>query len=335
MSRSGITRRTLIAAASVWAACPQITSAQPSQSVRRIAILMQFRAEDAEDSEGQRRLAAFVDALKQLGWSDGKNARIDIRWGAEDPILARRYAAELVALAPDVILTAGTVSTAAMQETTRSLPVVFSNVADALGAGFVVNLAHPGGNMTGFMNYDFSLAGKWLELLKQVAPRVTRVGVLGMRGNAASIAQFAAIQIATGPLGIDVHSLIAHDADEIEHAVTAFASLPNGGIVGTAGAENLHGDLILALAERYKLPAIWLLRSTVAAGGLASYGPDRIDQLQRAAGYVDRILKGDKAGDLPVQSPTKFNLVINLKTAKALGLFVPAALLASADEVIE
>lgn len=332
MSRPEITRRTFTGLASGVIAWPRIARAQQSPSARRIAILMQFTAEAAE---GQRRVAAFLLALKQLGWSDGTNARIDIRWGAEEPKLERRYAAELVALSPDVILGSGTSSTAALQEATRTVPIVFVGVADVVGAGFVENLAHPGGNITGFMNYEFSLAGKWLELLKRIAPGVTRVGILRDPAISASLAMFAAMQIAAGPLGVEVHALNTHSADELERAIAAFARLPNGGLLSTAGAENLHRDLIIALAERYKLPAVYLLRSSVAAGGLAAYGPDRIDQLRRAAGYVDRILKGEKPGDLPVQSPTKFNLVINLKTAKALGLTIPAAVLASADEVIE
>ena len=332
MSHFRMSRRDLLAITSVGAGWPRIVSAQQPQPVRRIAILMQF---GAEDPEGQQRVAAFVDALKQLGWSDGQNVQIDIRWGSEDPNLERRLAAELIALSPDVILSSGTVSTATMQEATRAVPIVFVNVADAVGAGFVDSLTHPGGNSTGFTNYEFSVAGKWLELLKKLAPSVNRVGVLRNPANSASIAMFAAMQIAASSLGVEVHPINARHASEIEDAIMAFARHPNGGMVGTAGVENVHRDLIVALAERCKLPAVYLLHSTVKAGGLAAYGPDRIDQVRRAAGYIDRILRGDRPGDLPVQSPTKFNLAINLQTAKALGLVIPAAILAGADEVIE
>jgi putative ABC transport system substrate-binding protein len=288
----------------------------------------------ADDPDGQACVATFQQALQQLGWSDGGNVRIDTRWGANDVDRDRRYAAELAALAPDVVLAAGTLSVAALQHVTRTLQIVFVQVSDPVGAGLVDTLARPGGSTTGFMIFEYSLSGKWLELLKQIAPRVTRAGVLRDSANPAGIAQFGAIQAAAQSLGVEVSPLSVHDAAEIERAVAAFARSANGGLIVTGSAE-VHHDLITTLAVRYKLPAVYNDRIFVVDGGLISYGPDRMDQFRRAAGYVDRILKGEKPADLPVQAPTKYELTINLKTAKALGLDVPATLLARADEVIE
>ena len=332
MSHPGLSRRRLLALASLSGAWPRLLRAQQAQPRRRIAVLVQFKK---DEPEGERRVAAFMDELKQLGWRGDENVLIDMRWAAENPALERRYASELVGLAPDVILASGTASTVAMQEVTQSVPIVFVNVADATGAGFVDNLAHPGGNSTGFTLYEFSLAGKWLEILKQMAPSVTRVGVLTNNAILASVGQFAAIQIAAAPLGVEVRSLNARDANELERGIAAFAHLSHGGLVATGGVENLYRDTVIALAGRYRLPAVYVQGATATAGGLVAYGPDRIDQFRRAAGYVNRILKGEKPGDLPVQAPTKYEMVINLKTAKALGLAVPPSLLARADKVIE
>jgi putative tryptophan/tyrosine transport system substrate-binding protein len=325
-------RRQFIALIGGAAAWPLAAGAQqPQQQMRRIGVLMN-RA--ADDPDGQACVATFQQTLQQLGWSDGGNVRIDTRWGANDVDRDRRYAAELAALAPDVVLAAGTLSVAALQHVTRSLQIVFVQVSDPVGAGLVDTLARPGGSTTGFMIFEYSLSGKWLELLKQIAPRVTRAGVLRDSANPAGIAQFGAIQAAAQSLGVEVSPLSVHDAAEIERAVAAFARSANGGLIVTGSAE-VHHDLITKLAVRYKLPAVYNDRIFVADGGLISYGPDRMDQFRRAAGYVDRILKGEKPADLPVQAPTKYELTINLKTAKALGLDVPATLLARADEVIE
>jgi putative tryptophan/tyrosine transport system substrate-binding protein len=324
-------RRQFIALIGGAAAWPLAAGAQQPEQMRRIGVLMN-RA--ADDPDGQACVATFQQTLQQLGWSDGGNVRIDTRWGANDVDRDRRYAAELAALAPDVVLAAGTLSVAALQHVTRSLQIVFVQVSDPVGAGLVDTLARPGGSTTGFMIFEYSLSGKWLELLKQIAPRVTRAGVLRDSANPAGIAQFGAIQAAAQSLGVEVSPLSVHDAAEIERAVAAFARSANGGLIVTGSAE-VHHDLITKLAVRYKLPAVYNDRIFVADGGLISYGPDRMDQFRRAAGYVDRILKGEKPADLPVQAPTKYELTINLKTAKALGLDVPATLLARADEVIE
>jgi putative ABC transport system substrate-binding protein len=290
----------------------------------------------ADDPEGQGRVAAFQRALQRLGWTDGRNMRIDIRWGEDDVDRERRYAAELVALAPDIILAAGSLSVAALQHLTRTLPIVFVGVTDPVGAGLVDTLARPGRNTTGFMIYEYSLSGKWLELLKQIAPRVTRAAVLRDSANPANSMLFGAIQAAAQSLRVEVSPVSMSDAGGIEGAVAAFARSPDGGLIVTPSAwMSVHRDLIIALAARHKLPAVYPLRYMVTGGGLVSYGPDLVDQYRPAAGYVDRILKGAKPADLPVQAPTKYEMVINLKTAKALGLQVPQALLASADEVIE
>ena len=313
----------------IW---PFTAWAQQTDQIRRIGMLMNV----ADDREGQTRVAVFKQALQQLGWVDGRNVRIDIRWGANDVERDRRYATELAALTPDVLVASGTLSVTALQHVTRTLSIVFLNVSDPVGAGFVDSLARPGGNVTGFMLLEYSSSGKLLELLKQIAPNVTRAAVVRDPANPAGIAQFGAIQAAAQSVGVPVSPISVHDADEIERAVAAFARFANGGLIVTpSGSVSIHRDLIVALAVRHKLPAIYAYRFNVTEGGLISYGPDLDDQYRGAAGYVDRILKGEKPGDLPVQAPTKFELVINLKTAKALGLTVPPSLLSTADEVIE
>jgi len=311
---------------------PLVARAQQSEQMRRIGVLMNATA---DDPEGQAGVMAFQQAVQRLGWSDGGNVRIDMRWGANDVDRDRRYAAELVALAPDVVLASGSLSVAAVQRLSRTLPIVFVRVADPVGAGFVDYLARPGGNITGFMIFEYSLSVKWLELLKQIAPSVTRVAVLRDAANPAGIAQFGAIQAAAQPLGVDVSPIGVPNIGEIERSVAAFAGSANGGLIATGSASEVHHELIITLAARYKLPTVYNDRLQVTDGGLISYGPDRIDQLRRAASYVDRILKGEKPADLPVQEPTKYDLVINLKTAKALGLTIPPSLLATADAVIE
>ena len=320
----------LLSGAAVW---PLAARAQQSEQVRRIGMLIN-RA--AGDPETMGWIAAFQQALQQLGSSDGRNLQIEIRWGANDAELDRRYAAELVALAPDVILAAGSPGVAAMQKATRTLPIVFVHVTDPVGAGFIDTLAQPGGNTTGFMLLEYSASGKWLELLKQVAPGVTRVAVLRDSTNPAGSAQFAAIQATASSLRMAVSPIDVHKASDIERAVGAFARSGNGGLIltGSAGA-SVHRDLIVTLAARHKLPAVYPLRANVIGGGLISYGPSRVEQYKRAADYVDRILKGAKPADLPVQAPTKFEVVINLKTAKELGLTIPPTFLTTADEVIE
>jgi putative tryptophan/tyrosine transport system substrate-binding protein len=314
------------------AAWPLAAHAQQPEPMRRIGVLMNAVE---NKPQGQARVAAFRHALQQLGWSDGSNVRIDIRWGENNIDRERKYAVELVTLAPDVILAAGTMSVAALQRETRTTPIVFNNVSDPVGAGFVDNLARPGGNVTGFMIFEYSMSGKWLELLKQIVPRLTRAAVLRDSANPAGIAQFGAIRATGSSLRVDVSPIDVRNASEIERDVAAFARTVNGGLIVTGSAAEVHHDLIIALAARYMLPAVYNSRLEAADGGLISYGPDFVDQFRSAAGYVDRILKGEKPGDLPVQVPTKFELVINLKTAKGLGLTIPTSLLASADEVIE
>src|SRR5436309_5125681 len=315
-------------AAVLW---PLAANAQ-SDRVRRVGVLMYWAADDAE---GQARLAAFTQALKQLGWSDGRNLRIDTRWATADDI--RRHAAELAALAPDVLVAGtGTATVAPLLQATRAVPIVFALVIDPVGAGFVASLAQPGGNATGFTVYEYSMSGKWLELLKEMAPRVTRAAVLRDPAVASGIGQFGAVQIVPPSLGVEASPVDVRDAGEIERAVATFASGLNGGLIVTGSAFGIvHRKLITTLAARHKLPAVYSSRFYVTAGGLISYGPDTIDPFRRAAGYVDRIFKGEKPADLPVQAPTKYELVVNLKTAKALGLDVPATVLARADEVIE
>ena len=288
------------------------------------------------DPDGQARVRAFVDALQQLGWTDNRNVRLDIRWAAKS-VDSDKYAAELVSLTPDVIFATGSMNLAAVQRMTHSVPIVFANVIDPVGAGFVASLARPGGNTTGFSAFEYSLSGKWLELIKELAPNVTRIGVLRDSSLAAGIGQYAVIQaLAPQSLGAELTPIDARDPSEIERAITAFARERNGGLIVTGSpAVSNHHKLIIALALQYRLPNVYGFRYYPASGGLASYGPDVIDAHRRAAGYVDRILKGEKPADLPVQTPTKYELVINLKTAKALAITVPQAVLARADEVIE
>jgi putative ABC transport system substrate-binding protein len=307
-------------------------AARAQQTARRIGVLMNGAPDDAEV---RARLAAFQDGLQQLGWTNGRNVRIDTRWASD--VGVNRGAEELVALGPDVILASASLSLAALQRITRSVPIVFANVVDPVGAGFVASLARPGGNTTGFSAFEYSLAGKWLEVLKEIAPSVTRVAVLRDPALAAGIGQFAAIQaLAPASLGVELTPIDVRDPGEIERAIGAFAREQNGGLIVTGSQSQLtHRNLIISLATRYRLPNIHAYRYYAAAGGLASYGPDPIDAHKRAAGYVDRILKGEKPADLPVQAMTKYALVINLKTAKTLGLTVPPLLLARADEVIE
>jgi putative ABC transport system substrate-binding protein len=314
-------------AAAAW---PLAGRAQQQGKIPRIGVLMN-RA--ANNPEGQARLAAFQQGLQQLGWIDGRDVRIDIRWGEDDADRERKYAAELVALAPDVILASGTVSVAAIQQASRSVPIVFASVTDPVGAGFVDSLAQPGGNATGFMIYEYSLGSKWLQLLKELAPNVTRVGIMRNAANPAGVAVFSALQNAAQSFGIEARPINTRDPPEIERSIAAFAR-PNSGLIVTPGT-NLHRDLINAIAARNKLPAIYGNRYDVTAGGLISYANDFDEQFRQAASYVDRILKGEKPADLPVQAPTKYQLVINIKTANALGLEVPPTLLARADEVIE
>jgi len=325
-------RREFLALAGAAMSWPAGVRAQQPDRMRRIGMLMNV----ADDAEGQASVAAFKQAMEQLGWADGQNVRIDTRWGANDVDRDRRYATELAASSPDVIVAAGTLSVAALQRVTRTVPIVFNNVSDPVGAGFINSLARPGANITGFMLLEYSSSAKSLELLKDIAPSVTRAAVLRDPANPAGIAQFGAIQTAAQSLGVAVSPISVMDAGEIERAVTAFVNSGNGGLIVTpSGSVSNHRDLIVTLAARHKLPAIYAYRFNVADGGLMSYGPDLFDQYRGAAVYVDRILKGEKPGDLPVQAPTKFELVINLKTAKALGLTVPPSLLARADEVIE
>jgi len=316
--------------AGIW---PLAAHAQQPEPMRRIGVLMN-RA--ANDPDGQARLAAFKQNLQQLGWTDGGNVRVDTRWGEDDVERERRYAAELVALAPDVILASGTLSVAPLKRSSRTLPIVFVGVVDPVGGGIVDSLARPGGNATGFLVFEYSLGAKWLDLLRQIAPSVTRVAVLRDPDIPSGTAMFGVIQSAAQSVGLEVSPVGMRGAGEIERAVAEFARPAHGGLIVTPGASvSVHRDLIVTLAARHKLPAVYPYRFLVAAGGLMSYSPDQVDEFRRAAGYVDRILKGEKPGDLPVQAPTKYELVINLKTAKVLGLTMPQSLLASADEVIE
>jgi putative ABC transport system substrate-binding protein len=325
-------RRVFIAALGGAAAWPLAGRAQQPDRVRRIGALI-GAAQD--DPDTQARLAAFVQALAQLGWTDGRNLRIDYRWAAGNAENYRKYAAELVALAPDVVLAPG-FSVGPMIQATRTVPIVFVFTTDPVGSGFVDSLSRPGGNATGFMLFEFSLNAKWLELLKEIAPSVTRAAVLRDAAIPSGIGQFAVIQSVAPSVGVEVSPINIRDAGEIERAVTAFARGTNGGLIVAASAlATVHRDLIITLAALQKLPAVYFNRVFVTDGGLISYGADFNDQYRRAAGYIDRILKGEKPADLPVQAPTKYELVINLKTAKALGLDVPHSLLARADEVIE
>jgi putative tryptophan/tyrosine transport system substrate-binding protein len=329
-----IGRRELLAAlggaAALW---PLAARAQQSERTRRVGMLM-TQAQD--DPNGRARNKAFLEALEKLGWSIGGNVRIEYRWSAGDVERIRKDAADLAALAPNVILTNGAAGVAPLLQATRTVPVVFVLVADPVGAGFVDSLAHPGGNATGFSALEYGLGGKWLELLKEIAPGVTRAAIVRDPAISAGIGLFGAIQSAAASLGVEVTPVDVRDITQIEHALAAFARVPKGGVVVTASALALsRRDPLIALAAQHKLPAIYFTRDFVTAGGLAAYSPDTFEQYRRAAGYVDRILKGEKPADLPVQAPTKYDLVINLNTAKALGLDVPPSLLARADEVIE
>ncbi len=321
---------TLVGGAAVW---PIAARAQQREPMRRIGMLLPAASDDAEY---QAWVGAFHQALALLGWNIGRNLRIETRWATANAAEIRRHAAELAALAPDVILATGASTVGPLLQATRTVPVVFPYASDPVAAGFVDSLSRPGGNATGFLNYEYNLSAKWLELLKQIAPGVTRAAVLRDTAVGSGTSQFAVIQAAAPSLGVEVNPLNMRDAGEIERAIAAFAHSPNGGLIVTGGAAaTRHRDLIVMLAARHKLPAVYAERFYVTAGGLISYGADYLDQFRRAAGYVDRILRGEKPAELPVQAPTKYDLVINLKTARALGLTVPATLLARADEVIE
>ena len=316
-------------AAAAW---PLAARAQQGERMRRIGVLMSTAA---DDPEGRARISAFQVGLQQLGWTDGRNAQIEIRW-PQDGAEARKYAAELVALAPDVILATGVYAGSLLQQETRTVPIVFVLVADPVGAGFVASLARPGGTATGFSYSEYGISGKWLELLKEMSPGVTRVAVLRDTADPAGTGQWGAIQSVASSVGVELTPIGVRDPGEIERGVTEFARSPNVGLIVTAGGPVIvHRALIIALATRHRLPAVYFNRMYPAGGGLMSYGPETIDQYRREAGYVDRILKGEKPADLPVQAPVKYELVVNLKTAKALGLDVPPTLLARADEVIE
>jgi putative tryptophan/tyrosine transport system substrate-binding protein len=317
-------------AAAAW---PLAARAQQGERVRVIGVLLNTAA---DDMVFQTRVGAFLQGLALLGWTIGRNVRIEVRWSGGKADEARRYATELAALAPDVILAHGVSSVRPLLQATRTVPIVFPIASDPVGAGLVESLARPGGNATGFMSFEYTLSGKWLELLKDIAPGVTRVAVLQDPTQGGGSSAFAVIQAAAPSLGVEVTPVNLRDAPEIERALADFARTSNGGLIVTGSAlSNVHHKLIITLAARHKLPAIYLERSFAAGGGLISYGSDYIDHYRRAAGYVDRILKGEKPADLPVQAPTKYELVINLKTAKTLGLDVPPTLLARADEVIE
>jgi ABC-type uncharacterized transport system substrate-binding protein len=320
---------TLLGGAATW---PLTVGAQQPDRMRRIGVLDVLAH---NDPEGHARTAALLRTLQQLGWTDGRNVRIDHRWGANDPERIRGHAAELVALAPDVILAVGTLTVGPLLQATRTVPIVFVQVADPVGGGFVSSLAQPGGNATGFATFEYATSGKWPELLKEIAPRVTRAAVIRDPTRGPGIAQFAAIQAVAPSLGLEVSPIDARHSPEIERAIAAFARTSNGGLIVTGGGTALHRDLIITIAARHRLPAVYPFRYHVASGGLISYGPDTIDAFLRAGGYVDRILKGEKPAELPVQAPTKYDLVINLKTAKALGLEMPPTVLARANEVIE
>jgi putative ABC transport system substrate-binding protein len=333
MSIRQMRRRAFIAALGGAAVWPLAANTQQTDLVRRIGVLMPLAA---NDPEAQGRIAAFVQGLQQWGWTDGGNVRIETRWASGNADDTRKHAAELVELAPKVILATGSAAVAALQQATRIVPIVFVQIADPVGSGLVESLARPGGNATGFTLFEYGLSGKWLELLKEIEPRVTRAGVLRDTSIPGGTGQLGAIQSVAQSLGVELRPIGVSDVGEIERAIAAFARSPNGGLIVTASVvANVHRDLLIKLAARHRLPAVYSDRVFVTGGGLVSYGPDRVDQYRRAAAYVDRILKGEKPTDLPVQAPTKYELAINLKTAKALGLTIPPGVLAIADEVIE
>jgi putative ABC transport system substrate-binding protein len=321
---------TLLGAAAAW---PLVVHAQQRQPMRRIGVLMNLAA---DDPEGQARVAAFLQGLQETGWAVGQNAQIDIRWGAGDAERSQKNATELVALAPDVIFATTFPTVSALQQATRAIPIVFAGVVDPVGAGLVASLARPGGNTTGFAGFEYGLSAKWLELLKQIVPHLTRVAVLRDSLTPVGIGQLAAIQGVASSFGVELSPLVMRDVGEIEPALAAFARGPNDGLIVTIGTlTDGHREVISALAARHRLPAVYPFPFFVRSGGLISYGPDVNDSYRRAARYVDRILKGEKPADLPVQQPTKIDLAINLKVAKSLGLEIPAMLLSRADEVIE
>jgi putative tryptophan/tyrosine transport system substrate-binding protein len=328
-----VARRKLLAAFAGAAAWPLAARGQQAERMRRIGVLMNLAA---DDSEAPARVGAFAQGLAELGWTIGSNVRIEYRWGAGNADAERKYAAELLAFTPDVIVASGSLAVAAFQRLTRTVPIVFTLISDPIGAGFIDSLPRPGGNTTGFMLFEYSMSGKWLELLKEIAPGMIRVAVIRDATNPAGSAQFGAIRALAPSLGVEVSAVNVGESDEIERVIALFARSANGGLVVTGSAmATVHHALIISLAARHKLPAVYTNRFNVAEGGLISYGPDRVAQYRRAAAYVDRILKGEKPADLPVQAPTRYELIINLKTAKALGLDVPPTLLARADEVIE
>src|SRR3974390_3501287 len=322
--------KVMAGSAAVW---PLSASGQQQEGIRRIGMLTGIAGEDVQT---KARIAAFLQELQKLGWTEGRNFRMDVRAGAGNLATIRKYAAELIALAPDVIVGSGTTPVTLLLEATHKVPIVFAIVIDPMGAGLVNKLSRPGGNATGFMNFDYSLSGKWVELLKQVAPGVTQVAVLRDTSSPAGIGQFAVIQAFAPSLGLEVSTINVGDPSEMDRAVTEFAREPNGGLIVTAAPSTVvHRDLIIAPAARPKPPVFYFDRPPVAEGGLISYGADLVGQFRQAASYVDRILRGEKPANLPVQAPNKYELVINLKTAKALGLTIPPSVLARADEVIE
>jgi ABC-type uncharacterized transport system substrate-binding protein len=326
-------RAFILAFAGAAAAWPLAARAQQPERMRRVGVLI---ATAAEDPDSQASVTAFAQGMQESGWIVGRNVQVEYRWGAGDADRVRQFATELAALAPDVIVTSGASTMPPLLRATRTVPIVFVNVADPVGSGFVESLSRPGGNATGFMQFEYSLSGKWLEVLKQLVPSVRRAAILRDPDQIGGVGQFAVMQAVAPSLGIEAIPINVRDAPEIERTVAAFARGPNGGLIVTAGLLSVfHRDLIIKLAAEHKLPAVYYQRLFTTGGGLISYGPDLTDQVRRAAGYVDRILKGEKPADLPVQAPTKYDLVINLKTAKALGLGVPPTLLARADEVIE
>jgi putative ABC transport system substrate-binding protein len=323
---------TLLGGAAAMVARPAATRAQQADRLRLVGSL-NILAED--DPESRLRIAAFKQSLQELGWTEGRNVRIEARWAGGDDSLVRKYAAELAALAPDVILTSGSVTVRPVQQATRTVPIVFVGVVDPVGSGYVDSLSRPGGNTTGFSLFEYSLSGKWLELLKEIAPHVRRAAVIQDPTRGSGIAQFAAIQTVAQSLGVELSTINALDVHDMARGITAFAHSANGGLIVTSGGTGFQRNVIIRLAAQLRLPSVYPYRYFANEGGLAAYGPNTIDQYRRAARYIDRILKGEKPADLPVQAPTKYELVINLKTAKALGMIVPSALLARADEVIE